>query len=101
VFGNCPAGDLALIPSKEFLFIFAFKALPPISLRLGFFHRPCYHYGILQLWCASAGAGHVISWAPAALKRFRSRANVFMGQTEAPLDRQAYVPRMTNSELFG
>ena len=27
-------------------------------------------------------------------------ANVFMGQTEAPLIVKPYVPRMTNSELF-
>ena len=27
-------------------------------------------------------------------------ANVFMGQTEAPLIVRPYVPRMTNSELF-
>src|SRR6185436_5881972 len=48
VFGNLARpGDLALNPGKEFLFIFAFKALPPILFISAFFTM-LYHYGILQ-----------------------------------------------------
>ena len=50
VFGNLARpGDLALNPGKEFLFIFAFKALPPILFVSAFF-TVLYHFGILQ-WC--------------------------------------------------
>src|ERR1051326_3347528 len=48
VFGNlAQPGDLALNPGKEFLFIFAFKALPPILFVSAFFTM-LYHYGLLQ-----------------------------------------------------
>src|ERR1043165_7557578 len=50
VFGNLARpGDLALKPGVEFLFIFAFKALPPILFISAFF-TVLYHYGVLQ-WC--------------------------------------------------
>src|SRR5262245_33699002 len=50
VFGNLAnPGDLALSPGKEFLFIFAFKALPPILFVSAFF-TVLYHLGVLQ-WC--------------------------------------------------
>ena len=48
VFGNLARpGDIALNPGKEFMFIFAFKALPPILFVSAFF-TVLYHYGVLQ-----------------------------------------------------
>src|SRR6185503_15545147 len=48
VFGNLARpGDIALNPGKDFIFIFAFKALPPILFVSAFFNL-LYHYGVLQ-----------------------------------------------------
>src|SRR4029434_3028216 len=92
-------GDLALSPGKEFLFIFAFKALPPILFVSAFF-TVLYHYGILQ-WCVRLLARVMVYlMRTSGAETLSVSANVFMGQTEAPLIVKPYVPRMTNSELF-
>lgn len=100
VFGNLARpGDLALTPGAEFIFIFAFKALPPILFVSAFF-TVLYHYGILQ-WCVRLMArGMVYLMGTSGAETLSVSANVFMGQTEAPLIVKPYVPRMTNSELF-
>lgn len=100
VFGNLARpGDLALNPGKEMLFIFAFKALPPILFVSAFFTL-LYHFGILQR-CVTLMArvmAHLMRTSGA--ETMSVAANVFMGQTEAPLIVKPYVPRMTNPELF-
>jgi CNT family concentrative nucleoside transporter len=59
-----------------------------------------YHWGILQR------VVHAIAWVMRkALRTSGSEtlsacANIFMGQTEAPLMIRPYVPRMTNSEIM-
>jgi concentrative nucleoside transporter, CNT family len=96
VFGNLAnPGDIALNPGKEFLFIFAFKALPPILFVSAFF-TVLYHFGILQ-WCVRLMA-RVMTYLmrTSGAETLSVSANVFMGQTEV----KPYVPRMTNSELF-
>ena len=100
VFGNLARpGDLALNPGKEFLFIFAFKALPPILFVSAFF-TVLYHYGILQRCVRWMARGMVHLMGTSGAETLSVSANVFMGQTEAPLIVKPYVPRMTNSELF-
>ena len=100
VFGNLAnPGDLALNPGKEFLFIFAFKALPPILFISAFF-TVLYHFGVLQ-WCVRLMAVVMVRlMRTSGAETLSVSANVFMGQTEAPLIVKPYVPRMTNSELF-
>ena len=100
VFGNLAnPGDIALNPGVEFLFMFAFKALPPILFVSAFF-TVLYHYGILQ-WCVRLMArAMVYLMGTSGAETLSVAANVFMGQTEAPLIVKPYVPRMTNSELF-
>jgi concentrative nucleoside transporter, CNT family len=100
VFGNLARpGDIALNPGAEFLFMFAFKALPPILFVSAFF-TVLYHYGILQ-WCVRLMArAMVYLMGTSGAETLSVSANVFMGQTEAPLIVKPYVPRMTNSELF-
>jgi CNT family concentrative nucleoside transporter len=100
VFGNLARpGDIALNPGVKFLFIFAFKALPPILFVSAFF-TVLYHYGILQ-WCVRLMArAMVYLMGTSGAETLSVSANVFMGQTEAPLIVKPYVPRMTNSELF-
>lgn len=83
----------------EYMFQFAFVALPPILFVSAFF-TVLYHWGILQK-CV-----RLLAWAMVYLLRTSGAetlavsANVFMGMTEAPLIVKPYVPRMTNSELF-
>src|SRR4029079_636099 len=100
IFGNlAKPGDILLRPGAEFLFMFAFKALPPILFVSAFF-TVLYHFGILQ-WCVRLMAwGMVHLMRTSGAETLSVSANVFMGQTEAPLIVKPYVPRMTNSELF-
>ena len=100
VFGNLAhPGDIALNPGKEFLFIFAFKALPPILFVSAFF-TVLYHYGVLQRIVRLMARVMVHLMGTSGAETLSVSANVFMGQTEAPLIVKPYVPRMTNSELF-
>ncbi len=100
VFGNLARpGDLALNPGKEFIFIFAFKALPPI-LFLSAFFTVLYHYGILQRIVRLMARLMVHLMGTSGAETLSVSANVFMGQTEAPLIVKPYLPRMTSSELF-
>src|SRR5438874_3739823 len=100
VFGNLAnPGDIALNPGKEFLFMFAFKALPPILFVSAFF-TVLYHYGILQWIVRVFARVMVYLLGTSGAETLSVSANVFMGQTEAPLIVKPYVPRMTNSELF-
>jgi CNT family concentrative nucleoside transporter len=100
VFGNLARpGDIALNPGKEFLFIFAFKALPPILFMSAFFTM-LYHYGVLQRIVRLMARVMVHLMGTSGAETLSVSANVFMGQTEAPLIVKPYVPRMTNSELF-
>jgi CNT family concentrative nucleoside transporter len=59
-----------------------------------------YHWGILQR------VVHVVAWVmrkamgTSGSETLSAAANIFMGQTEAPLVIRPYVPRMTRSELM-
>lgn len=100
VFGNLARpGDIALNPGKEFMFIFAFKALPPILFVSAFF-TVLYHFGVLQRIVRLMARVMVHLMGTSGAETLSVSANVFMGQTEAPLIVRPYVPRMTNSELF-
>lgn len=100
VFGNLARPDhLAKVYGKDFLFPFAFRALPPILFISAFF-TVMYHFGILQ-WCVGLMARVMTFFiGTSGAETLSVAANVFMGQTEAPLIVKPYVPRMTNSELF-
>jgi CNT family concentrative nucleoside transporter len=100
VFGNLARpGDIALNPGKEFIFIFAFKALPPILFISAFF-TVLYHYGVLQRLVRLMAAAMVHLMRTSGAETLSVSANVFMGMTESPLIVKPYVPRMTRSELF-
>lgn len=100
VFGNLARpGDLALNPGKEFLFIFAFKALPPILFVSAFF-TVLYHYGVLQRLVQLMARVMVHLMRTSGAETLSVSANVFMGMTEAPLIVKPYLPRLTQSELF-
>jgi CNT family concentrative nucleoside transporter len=100
VFGNLAHPDhLQRVFGKDFLFPFVFKALPPILFVSAFFTL-LYHYGVLQKFVRVIARIMVHLMRTSGAETLSVSANVFMGQTEAPLIVKPYVPRMTNSELF-
>lgn len=100
VFGNLARPDhIGKVYGSDFLFPFAFKALPPILFVSAFF-TVLYHFGVLQKLVRVMARIMVSLMRTSGAETLSVSANVFMGQTEAPLIVKPYVPRMTNSELF-
>ncbi|NBT63608.1 MAG: Na+ dependent nucleoside transporter domain protein, partial [Planctomycetia bacterium] len=106
VFGNLadarpPAfgGTWSKLFESNYMFQFAFVALPPILFVSAFFTL-LYHFGILQKCVRLLARIMVNLMRTSGAETLSVSANVFMGQTEAPLIVKPYVPRMTNSELF-
>ncbi|MEN9671991.1 MAG: Nucleoside permease NupX, partial [Planctomycetota bacterium] len=106
VFGNLadarpPAigGTWSKLFESNYMFQFAFVALPPILFVSAFFTL-LYHFGILQKCVRLLARIMVNLMGTSGAETLSVSANVFMGQTEAPLIVKPYVPRMTNSELF-
>jgi CNT family concentrative nucleoside transporter len=90
-------GDLADINS--FGFVFAFQVLPTIIFFASLM-AVLYHLGLMQKIVQA------MAWVMFKLLRVSGAeslsvaANVFVGQTEAPLVVRPYIARMTESELF-
>ena len=106
VFGNLydarppdKGGTWSVLFGTNYLFQFAFVALPPILFVSAFFTM-LYHFGILQRLVRLLAVVMVYLMRTSGAETLSVSANVFMGQTEAPLIVKPYVPRMTNSELF-
>ena len=80
-------------------FIFAFQVLPTIIFFAALM-GVLYHIGLMQKIVAS------MAWVMLKILRISGAeslsvaANVFVGQTEAPLVVRPYISRMTESELF-
>ncbi|HSV29306.1 MAG TPA: nucleoside transporter C-terminal domain-containing protein [Candidatus Omnitrophota bacterium] len=98
-------GPLASAPALEQSFgagngfIFAVVVLGTIIL-VSAVSSFLYHYGILQL--VVRGAAWVMRrvMRTSGSESLSAAANIFMGQTEAPLVIKPYLPRMTRSELL-
>lgn len=80
-------------------FIFAFKALPAVIFVSSFF-TVLYHLGVLQFLVRLLARGVVTVMGTSGAETLSAVANVFMGQTEAPLIVKPYVAGMTRSELL-
>ncbi|MEC7627346.1 MAG: nucleoside transporter C-terminal domain-containing protein [Verrucomicrobiota bacterium] len=80
-------------------FVFAFMALPSI-LFFSALSSLLYYFGILQL--VVRGMAWVMSRVMrlSGAESLAAAANVFVGQTEAPLLVKPYVPKLTRSELL-
>jgi len=79
-------------------FIFAFRALPTIIYISSFF-SVLYYLGILQKIVLFMAKIMVRTMGTSGAESLSTAANVFMGQTEAPLVVMPYIPKMTYSEL--
>jgi CNT family concentrative nucleoside transporter len=80
-------------------FVFAFVALPTIVFVSSFF-SVLYHFGLLQIVVRGVAAVMRALMRTSGAETLSVTANVFMGQTEAPLIVKPYVERMTLSELL-
>jgi CNT family concentrative nucleoside transporter len=80
-------------------FVFAFVALPTIIFVSSFF-TVLYHFGILQFVVRVTARAMMFLLRTSGAETLSAVANVFMGQTEAPIIVKPYVPRMTRSELL-
>ena len=80
-------------------FVFAFHALPSI-IFVSALSSLLYYFGILQF--IVKGIAWVMSRAMrlSGAESLAAAANVFIGQTEAPLLVKPYIPTMTRSELM-
>jgi len=80
-------------------FVFAVSALPPIIFVSSFF-TVLYYFGVLQFIVEVFARGMMYLMGTSGAETLSAAANVFMGQTEAPLIVKPYVTRMTESELL-
>ncbi len=87
-----------LANSENLGFIFAFKALPTIIYISSFF-SVLYYLGILQKMVLFMAKIMVRTMGTSGAEALSTAANVFMGQTEAPLVVRPYIASMTYSEL--
>lgn len=80
-------------------FVFAFAALPTIIFISSFF-TVLYYFGVLQVIVWVMARVMMYALRTSGAETLSSAANVFMGQTEAPIIVKPYVPAMTQSELL-
>ncbi|RBW43179.1 NupC/NupG family nucleoside CNT transporter [Psychromonas sp. B3M02] len=80
-------------------FVFAFKVLP-IIIFFASFMAVLYHLGIMQFIIKIFGGALQKILGTSRTESMSAAANVFVGQTEAPLVVKPYIKHMTRSELF-
>ena len=80
-------------------FVFAFVGLPTIIFVSAFFTL-LYYFGVLQFVVRMMAKVMMRLMQTSGAETLSATANVFMGQTEAPIIVKPYVPRMTQSELL-
>lgn len=85
-------------PGKSGGFLFAFMVLPTL-IFFSSFMAVLYHLGVMQL--VVSGMAHVMVrvLGTSGSESLSACANVFVGQTEAPLLVRPFLARMTMSEL--
>lgn len=100
VFGGLANAEVlgkALGPANGF--VFAFSALPTIIFISSFF-TVLYYFGVLQFVVWLMARAMMYAMRTSGAETLSAAANVFMGQTEAPIIVKPYVPGMTMSELL-
>jgi CNT family concentrative nucleoside transporter len=91
-------GDLSN-PGASLGFVFAFRVLPVIIFFSSLI-AVLYHLRVMQVIIKVVGGGLQKMLGTSQAESFSAAANIFVGQTEAPLVIRPYLPRMTSSELF-
>lgn len=80
-------------------FVFALRVLPMIIFFSSLI-AVLYHLGIMQRIIRLIGGGLRRVLGTSSAESMSAAANIFVGQTEAPLVVKPYIPAMTPSELF-
>ncbi|MCT2534481.1 NupC/NupG family nucleoside CNT transporter [Aquibacillus koreensis] len=89
----------SLADSDEFGTIFAFHILPVIIFFSALI-SVLYYLGIMQWIIKIIGGGLSKLLGTSKSESLSAAANIFVGQTEAPLVVRPFLSKMTNSELF-
>jgi CNT family concentrative nucleoside transporter len=87
-------------PGGPWGFVFAFKVLP-IIIFFAALMSILYHLGVMQLVVAGVAWGLRRALGPGVTgaEAVSAAANIFVGQTEAPLFVRPFLPTMTRSQL--
>lgn len=80
-------------------FVFALRVLP-IIVFFSSLIAVLYYLGVMQLVIKVLGGGLQKVLGTSRTESLSATANIFVGQTEAPLVVRPYIATMTNSELF-
>lgn len=88
----------SLLDTKKTGFIFAFQILPTIVF-ISAFMSILYYYNIMQTLIKYLGAAVKKLLNTSGAETMNAVANIFVGQTEAPLFVRPYIPSMTRSEI--
>lgn len=86
-------------PPVKIGFVFALRVLPMIVFFSSLI-AVLYHVGIMQWVIRLIGGALRFLLKTSRAESLSASANIFVGQTEAPLVVKPYIPRMTSSELF-
>lgn len=93
-------GNLALNSGPESLgFYFAFQVLPTI-IFVSSLTSVLYYLGILQAVVKAMARVMARLMGTSGAESLSNAANIFVGQTEAPLLIRPYIGKMTNSEIL-
>lgn len=92
-----PLSDLSRV--ENIGFIFAFQVLPVIIFFSALI-SVLYHLGIMSIIIKIIGGGLKKLLGTSNPESMSAAANIFVGQTEAPLIVKPFIPTMTRSELF-
>ncbi|WP_026691083.1 NupC/NupG family nucleoside CNT transporter [Alteribacter aurantiacus] len=88
-----------IFESENVGFIFAFEVLP-IIIFFSSLISVLYYIGIMQWVVKLLGGALAKLLGTSQTESLSAAANIFLGQTEAPLVVKPYISKMTNSELF-
>jgi CNT family concentrative nucleoside transporter len=87
------------IGQKSLGFMFAFHVLPVIVFFSALI-AVLYYIGVMELVIKFIGGGLQKLLKTSQAESMSATANIFVGQTEAPLVIKPFLPKMTRSELF-
>ncbi len=85
--------------TKSFGFVFAFQILPTIVFFASFM-AILYHIGFMPFVIKLMARGMSRFLGTSGAESFSTAADIFVGQTEAPLVIRPYLPTLTRSELM-
>lgn len=89
----------AILPAEDEGIVFAFQVLPVI-IFFASLTSVLYYLGVLQWVIRILGGAIQKALGTSQAESMSASANIFVGQTEAPLVVRPFVERMTRSELF-